>query len=594
MDINKATKSALDYLQSGSSQKAEHIFRDILKVQPNNVTALHFIGVIYYQHKDYSSAIRFIEKAIEFGPNYTDAYNNLGIVLQEAGQLDEAIACYRNVLKLNPQFDRAYYNLGTALKEKWLIDEAIEKYQKAIRLNPYLVEAYNNLGLALQDQGKVEEAEKYYRHGLRLKPDFPLCHSNLLLLMNYNSRHNAESVFSEHLQFAKNIAEPLYPSNLQYPNDPSTSRRLNIGYVSPDFRRHSVNYFLEPVLASHDHKHFEVYCYSDVTKSDNVTKQLQGYADQWRDIAGMPDEKIAGLIRQDRIDILIDLAGHTGQNRMLLFARKPAPIQVSWLGYPNTTGLSTVDYRLVDECTDPPGLTDPFYTEKLVRLPSCFLCYLPDKDSPAVGDLPALKSGHVTFGSFNYFPKVSPVTVAIWSAILQAVPCSRLIMKSRNFSDRTACRFALESFMRHGISAERVELMSIRLSFTEHLDAYNLIDIGLDSFPYNGTTTTCEAIWMGVPVIALSGNTHASRVGVSLLTNLGLQELIAETFEEYISIAVKLAGNLNSLRELRESLRDRMAHSPIADAQRFTINLETCYRTMWEQWCKDGQVSSNT
>ena len=195
-------------------------------------------------------------------------------------------------------------------------------YQKAIRLNPHLAEAYNNLGLALQDQGKVEEAEKYYRHGLRLKPDFPLCHSNLLLLMNYNSRHNAQSVFSEHLQFAKNIAEPLYPSNLQYPNDPSPSRRLKIGYVSPDFRRHSVNYFIEPVLASHDHDQFEVFCYSDVLISDNVTKQLHGYADQWRDIAGMPDEKVSELIRRDGIDILIDLAGHTGYNRMLLFARK--------------------------------------------------------------------------------------------------------------------------------------------------------------------------------------------------------------------------------------------------------------------------------
>jgi protein O-GlcNAc transferase len=246
MDIKEATKSALGYLQAGNNQQAKHIFRKILEVQPNNVTALHFIGVIYYQHKDYSSAIRFIKKAIEFGPNYTDAYNNLGIVLQEAGQLDEAIACYGNVLKLNPQFDRAYYNLG----------------------------------LALQDQGKVEEAEKYYRHGLRLKPDFPLCHSNLLLLMNYNSRHNSKSVFSEHLKFAKNIAEPLYPSNLRYPNGPSPSRRLRIGYVSPDFRRHSVNYFIEPVLASHNHDQFEVFCYSDVLIPDNVTKQLHGYADQ--------------------------------------------------------------------------------------------------------------------------------------------------------------------------------------------------------------------------------------------------------------------------------------------------------------------------
>jgi protein O-GlcNAc transferase len=594
MDIKEATKSALAYLQSGNSRQAEHIFRDILKFQPNNVTALHFIGVIYYQSKDYVTAIKYIEKALYFGPDYADAYNNLGSVLQETGQFDEAITCYQKAINIHPNFDRACYNLGTALKEKWLIDEAIEQYQKAIHLNPQFVEAYNNLGLALQDQGKVEEAEKCYRHGLRLKPDFPLCHSNLLLLMNYNSRHNAKSVFSEHLKFAKNIAEPLYPSNLQYPNNPSPSRRLKIGYVSPDFRRHSVNYFIEPILAYHDRDRFEVFCYSDVVTADNVTKRLQGHADQWRDVAGIPDEKVAGLIQQDRIDILIDLAGHTGQNRMMLFARKPAPVQVSWLGYPNTTGLPTIDYRIVDNHTDPPGLTDPFYTEKLIRLPESFLCYRPDKDSPAVGDLPALKYGHITFGSFNYFPKISPVTVAVWSAILQAVPGSRLIMKSRNFSDRTTCRSALESFVRHGVSAERVELMSIKLSFMEHLDTYNRIDIGLDTFPYNGTTTTCEAMWMGVPVIALAGNTHASRVGTSLLTNIGLSEFVARNDKEYLSIAVNLAADLKKLGDLRRSLRDRMLRSALCDAERFVLNLENGYRTIWEQWCKDGQVSSNT
>jgi protein O-GlcNAc transferase len=590
MDIKKETKSALAHLQAGNPKQAERIFRDILKVQPNNVTALHFIGVLYYQRKDYPSAIRYIKKALEFGPNYTDAYNNLGIVLQEAGQPDEAIACYRNVIKLNPCFDRAYYNLGTVLKEKWEIDDAVAHYKKAIQLNPQLAEAYNNLGLALQDQGKLEEAERYYRHALQIKPDFALCHSNLLLLMNYNSRHTPQSVFSEHLRFAKNIAEPLYPANLQYTNDPSPSRRVKIGYVSPDFRRHSVNYFIEPVLASHDHDQFEVYCYSDVLISDNVTELLRGYADQWRDIAGMPDEKVAELIRMDGIDILVDLAGHTGYNRMLLFARKPAPLQASWLGYPNTTGLATVDCRLVDEYTDPQGLTDPFYTEKLMRMPSNFLSYLPDKESPAVGALPALKSGHITFGSFNYFPKVSPGAATLWAEILRSLPGSRLVMKSRNFADRTACRYALELFSGKGIDADRIELMSIKLSFEEHLDTYNRIDIGLDTFPYNGTTTTCEAIWMGVPVICLSGSTHASRVGLSLLTNLGLHELVATTSDGYVSIATALARDVEKLQEMRKSLRHRMAHSPLTDAKRFCANLETCYRNMWVQWCHQRQI----
>ena len=268
-----------------------------------------------------------------------------------------------------------------------------------------------------------------------------------------------------------------------------------------------------------------------------------------------------------------------------LFARKPAPVQVSWIGYPNTTGLSTIDYRIVDGYTDPPGLTDPFCSEKLIRLPESFLCYLPDKDSPVVGDLPAMKSGHITFGSFNYFPKVSRETVAVWTAILKAVPDSRLVMKTRNFADSATRRYAMDMFIGQGIAAERIELSSMKTSFEEHLNAYNRIDIALDTFPYNGTTTTCEALWMGVPVVTFAGNTHASRVGKSLLTNVGLPDLVAGTFEEYVPIAVNLAGDLKRLQALRGSLRETMRNSPLTDATRFVVNLENCYMEMWEEWC---------
>jgi protein O-GlcNAc transferase len=586
MDLKKKTKSALEYLQAGNVWQAEHIFRDILKVQPNNVSALHFIGVICFQRKEYDSAITYIKKALQFGPDYADAYNNLGSVLQETGRLDEAITCYQKALHLNPNFDRAHYNLGTAFKEKWRIDDSIAQYQTAIRLNPYFIEAYNNLGLALQDQGRVDEAEEYYRRALQLKPDFALCYSNLLLLMNYNSRHDAQTIFTEHLRFSKQVADPLYPAGAHHANDRSPSRRLRVGYVSPDFRRHSVNYFLEPVLASHNHEHYEVFCYSDVLRPDKVTERLQGCADQWRNIAGIPDEQVAGMIRQDGIDIFVDLAGHTGYNRMLLFARKPAPVQASWLGYPNTTGLKTIDYRIVDGYTDPPGVTDPFYTEKLVRMPESFLCYLPDEDSPAPGVLPALKAGHITFGSFNYFSKVSQETVILWASIFKALPDSRLVMKARNFADKTTCKYALDMFAAHGISPERIELISIKLSFTEHLEMYNRIDIALDTFPYNGTTTTCEALWMGVPVVAFAGNTHASRVGISLLSNIGLPEFVAGTPEEYVAIAANLAGDLKRLGELRGNLRNRMARSVLFDAKKFTLDLERCYREIWERWCE--------
>jgi protein O-GlcNAc transferase len=588
MDIRKAIKSAIDDLQTGKLEQAERLFKEILKVQPNNVSALHFIGVIYYQHKDYESAIKYIKRALQLGPDYVDAYSNLGSVLQEIGRLDEAVDCYKKAIELDPHFVRAYNNLASAFKEKWQLDDAISNYRKAIQLCPDLAEPYNGLANVLQERGKLVEAEKCYRRALRMEPDCPFYYHNLLFMLNYDSRNDVRAVFSDHLKFAKQFEAPLASSIIPHESDCSSARRIKIGYVSPDFRKHSVAYFIEPVLEAHNHEEFEVFCYSDVFMPDNVTERLQKYADQWRSIVGVSDEKVAELIRTDGIDILVDLAGHTGHNRLLVFARRPAPVQVSWIGYPNTTGLSMIDYRVVDDYTDPPGLTDAFSSEELIRMPDSFLCYLPDKDRPAVRDLPATESGYVTFGSFNYFPKVSPETVGIWAKILKTVPDSRLIMKARNFADRTTCRYALDMFLRHGIPAERIELLSMKTSFEEHLDTYNRIDIALDTFPYNGTTTTCEALWMGVPVVTFAGDVHASRVGKSLLTNIGLSELVAGTFEEYVSITVNLADDLKRLCALREGLRNRMAHSPLTDAKRFIINLESCYRKMWERRCEHG------
>jgi protein O-GlcNAc transferase len=584
MDIRKAVKSAIDYLQAGNPDQAESLFRKILGTEPDNVSALHFIGVIYYQHKDYESAIKYIKKALQLGPDYVDAYNNLGTVLQETGRLDEAVACFKKAIEFNPHFFRAYHNLANAHKEKWQLDEAISNYRKAIQLCPDLAEPYNGLANALQDQGRLEEAEECYRHAIRLKPDCSLYYDNVLFMMNYDAGRDARSVFSEHVEFARHFEARLASSIVPHENDCST-RRLRVGYISPDFRRHSVSYFVEPVLASYDRDRFEVFCYSDVLKPDSFTERIRGCVDHWNIIKDLPDEKAAELIRKDGIDILVDLAGHTSNNRLLLFARKPAPVQVSWIGYPNTTGLSTIDYRVVDSYTDPPGLTDAFYSEELIRMPESFLCYLPDKDSPAVGGLPASKAGLVTFGSFNYFPKVSRKNAACWAAILKALPDSQLVLKARNFADNATRVYATDMFIEEGIAAERIQLLSMKTSFRDHLDTYNRIDIALDTFPYNGTTTTCEALWMGVPVVTLAGNVHASRVGKSLLTNVGLSELVASTPEEYISVVVHLAGDLERLRILRKGLRDRMAHSPLMDARRFVANLENCYRQMWEQRC---------
>jgi predicted O-linked N-acetylglucosamine transferase (SPINDLY family) len=322
---------------------------------------------------------------------------------------------------------------------------------------------------------------------------------------------------------------------------------------------------------------------------DNVTQRIKKYPVQWRDISGLPDEQAAELVQKDGIDMLVDLAGHTANNRLLLFAHKPAPIQISWIGYPATTGLSTIDYKIVDEFTDPPGMSEQFYSEKLIRLPGSFLCYLPEKNAPEIGQLPSRINGFITFGSLNNFAKITPSVYSLWSKILNAVKKSHLILKWKSFSDQRTREYVLNMFKQRGIHEERIILESWEPS-PKYLETYNKIDIGLDTFPFNGITTTCQALWMGIPVITLSGRAYASRAGVSLLTNVGMPELVAETSDEYILKAVNLANDMKRLKTLRENLRIMMSCSPICDVKRFIENLETCYRKVWRTWCKSTSM----
>jgi protein O-GlcNAc transferase len=549
--IKELMELSLRFFQEGNLQQARLTCEEIVLQEPDNVMFLNFLGEICYRLGDYPSAAAHITKSLEINPANADAYNNLGVVLKDMGQLEEAIRCYQQLLLLSPEYPDAYANLGTIYRAK----------------------------------GKIDEAEMAYRHALERAPNDSITHSNLLLTMNYNARHDAHYMYSEHLAFSQRFAEPLSERMVPHSNDRTCDRRVKIGYVSPDFRRHSVNYFIEPVLASHRHDHFEIFCYSDAPRADDATTRLKQYADQWRDIVEMPDEQVAALIRNEGIDILIDLAGHTGHNRMLLFARKPAPVQVSWLGYPNTTGMKTVDSRIIDGYTDPPGLTDPFYTEKLIRMPKSFLCYQPEQESPEPGPLPCHQNGYITFGSFNFFAKVSPEVAECWAELLKTVPGSHILLKTKSLSDAPTREYAIEMFTQKGIERGRIELLSYEPSYREHLGMYNRVDIGLDPFPYNGTTTTCEALWMGVPVITLAGNTHASRVGTSILTNIGLPELVARTEDEYREIAVQSAADLGKLQFLRQRLRDMLRQSPVCDAKGFTSGLELHYRRMWKEWC---------
>jgi predicted O-linked N-acetylglucosamine transferase (SPINDLY family) len=460
------------------------------------------------------------------------------------------------------------------------LDEAAQCLRRAIQLHPRERSAttHNTLANTLRLQGKLAEALEHYAISLSIEPDAADVRSNYLYVHNCLAEQNLSAIFQAHREFGARCDRPMPPAARVGGGTPG---RLRVGYVSPDFRQHSVAHFIEPVLAAHDRERFEVFCYANNTVSDDTTRRLKALVPQWRLIHGRDDAEVAQLIRADGIDILVDLAGHTAKNRLPLFGLKPAPVQVTWLGYPNTTGMTTMDFRITDRFADPPGESDSLHTERLYRMPECFLCFLPPAPSPDVGPLPALHRGFVTFASFNNFAKITPQVIAAWARLLQRVPGSRLAMKNISMDAAHVREHLRTALARAGIEAARLELLSPSATPMEHLERYNAVDIGLDPFPYNGTTTTCDALWMGVPVVALEGRSHVGRVGVSLLNNAGLAQLVARDGDDYVEIAARLAGDLPRLASLRGALRERLRASPLMDAPRFTRHLEAAYADMW-------------
>ena len=586
------------YLALGNTFKSQkklddalYCFQKALQLSPDYIDAYNNLGTVLKDKERFDEAISCYQTALQLKPDDHEVYNNLGVAFKAQGKLHDAIVCYEKALQLKPDYADAYNNIGIALKDEGHLSDAIACYRKALSLKPNMVETYNNLGVALKDQGQSDEAISCYHKALALKPDYESAHSNLLYGLHHSTAIDPVQLFDQHKLWAKKHAEPLSANIPAHRNDKRLDRPLRIGYVSPDFRAHSVAYFMESLLETHNRSAFEVFCYSDVAVKDPTTIRFEDLADHWRDIAGTPDENMAQLVSDDHIDILVDLAGHTAKNRMLLFARKPAPVQVTYLGYPNTTGLDTVDYRITDAWTDPPDQTDHLYTEKLVRLPNSFLCYTPPKTSPDVANLPAERSDFITFGSFNNRAKITPEVVKLWSRILNAISHSRLFLKSKSLSDSETQHMLRDMFIKNGVSPEQITFLGYSPTSFEHLNGYNSIDIGLDTFPYNGTTTTCEALWMGVPIVVLAGTFHMSRVGVSLLSNMGLTDLIADSTDDYIGKAVSLAGDLGKLKKIRSGLRDMMSGSPLMDASLFTHSLEAAYRIMWKQYRE--KASSN-
>jgi predicted O-linked N-acetylglucosamine transferase (SPINDLY family) len=577
-------------IASGRLDEAMVVFNQVLARKPDLTEAHYCLGNALVARGMSDKAVDCYQRAIALKPDYPEAHGALGSAFQAQGRYQEALHAYKKSLELAPETAATHNNLSYVYKILGNLDEAEASLREALRLAPEMAEPHSNLGSLLELQGKVEEAVACFRCTLELKPDFAQAHSNLLLALNYLPEYGPEKIYEEHLAWARahecSVPRVALPSIV-----PDTRRRLRVGYVSPDLHNHPVAFFVEPILKNHDRESFEVYCYADLAKADAVTERLRGHVDQWRDIYGLRSEQVAQQILSDKIDILVDLAGHTGNNRLLLFAMKPAPIQVTYLGYPTTTGLASMDYRLTDAVTDHAD-DARYYSEKLLYLKDGFCCYAPPPDAPDVSPLPARGREYVTFASFSNLVKINDRVMDLWCQVLRTNPTSRFVLYRHTLKGTPRDRF-IKMFEERGIPQNRVDILGDVPAKYGHLPIgkrylglYGEIDIVLDTFPWNGHTITCENLWMGVPVVTLTGGRHVGRIGASVMKAIGLTDLVANSPDDYINIASRLARNLDGLEQLRASLRERMRQSRLCDGKQFTKNLEATYRDIWRQWCE--------
>ena len=569
--------------EQGKFIEAEASFRKAIELKPEYVEVYYNMGIMLNEQRKFIEAETSYKKALELNPNYVEVYNNLGNSLNEQGKFIEAEATFKKALVLKPDHVEAYNNLGITLNEQGKFIEAEASFRKAITLKNDYAEAYCNLGNTLQELGKLEEAIKNYDEAIKLRINYSDAYNNKNLCLNYSSSYSSLYIYKQHLKFEKQFGrlrtKPHFKSNIKKINE-----RLRIGYVSGDFREHSVAYFFKPLLQNHDKNLVETFCYYNNTFIDKITKSIMTTCDHWRNIFGITYHEVSKIIRNDKIDILVDLSGHTGKNNLLVFNQKPAPIQITWLGYPNTTGLSTIDYRFTDKIADPIGDPDQLHSEKLFRLPNGFQCFESDENVLFKSELPQNHCDYITFGSFNNLSKITPQVINVWSKILHLVPKSQLILKCRKLKYNKDYYF--EFFKKEGLAKDRIHFYEHVHNTNDHLKLYNKIDICLDPFPYNGATTTCEALWMGVPVITLLGDRHAGRVGASILTNVNLNDFIAADIESYIKLAVEMSANKTYLANIRKTLRKRMKEAPICNSRSFANDIENAYQFMWSNYQK--------
>ncbi len=502
-----------------------------------------------------------------------------GRELRLDGRLDEALQSFEAALRLDAECARAHAGYGGTVARLGNTARAIDAYWESLRIQPNQPRVHSALSSLYMDQGRADAAVDCLRLAVEQQPDDDILRSNLLYALNFDSRPSPQQVFEEHREFGRRIdGVGGATSAAQNPTRRVPKRRLKVGYVSGDFCDHPVSYSFEPVLANHRRSAFEITLYSSTARPDCLTRRLRDLACRWRDVRARSDEELARIVRRDGIDILVDLTGHTSIARLSTFARKPAPVQVNFQGYPNTSGLAAIDYRITDEWADPPGMTEHLHTEQLVRLPGGFLCFRPQAPWPALAKPPCLKGSPITFGSCSKPAKWTQEVLETWAAILRQVPDSRLRLHHSTTKDANAR--VLEFFFSRGISPHRIALTAA-LDWNAHWDWFNQLDLALDPFPYNGTTGSCETLWMGVPFIALAGRSHVARVGVSLLSRIGLGQLVARDLKEYIELAVNLAADRDALRDLRAGMRRRMRSTTLMQGAAFAREMENAYLGMW-------------
>jgi protein O-GlcNAc transferase len=558
-------------------------FHTAIRINPQLAIAHRNLGVVLQKQGRLPEALRHCREAVRLQPELAQGQLDLGVTLLMMGETTEAVATLQTAIRLKPDSAVVYNTLGGALRTQGHLDAAIAAWEEALRLKPDYADAINNLGLAHLDRGEVALAIADYRRVLALQPEHLPALDNFIMALHYKTGVAADELSAAHRRWNTQHAVPRRAARAPHDNNREPGRRLRIGYVSADFREHAAARFLLPLLRAHDPNAVEVFGYSLSAISDAITHQFQALVLNWRQVAGHSEEAIARQIRDDRIDILVDLSSHTAGNGLLVFARRPAPVQVSWLAYAGSTGVETMDYRLSDPLLEPINSPDASGSEECWRLPETFWCYEPP---PITTGAPrnARASDAVVFGCLNNYAKVSPYIVEAWGDILRRVGHSQLMVYA---PDGHARADLLERFGGQGIDRTRLRCLG-RQKLPEYLSTYNEIDIALDPHPFGGGTTTCDALWMGVPVVTLAGATPVSRAGRSLLTNAGLPELVADTRSDYVGIACELAANRARRSELRAMLRSRLERSPVMDAPRFARNFETALRGMWTRWCQSA------